>query len=67
VTHGYLGIADGIEYALAEIMARFGIEAEEIEEESVPLAPERSDEGKPEKRIAPSKGKESRERRRKSS
>jgi hypothetical protein len=47
VTHGYLGVADGIEFAL------FGIDAEEIEEETVQSA-----EAKPEKKMAPSKGEE---------
>jgi hypothetical protein len=50
VTHGYLGVADGIEFAVGEIAARFGIEAEEIEEQSA--------EAKPEKKMAPSEGKE---------
>jgi hypothetical protein len=52
VTHGYLGVADGIEFAVGEIAARFGIEAEEIEEEPV--------EAKPEKKMAPSERKEGR-------
>jgi hypothetical protein len=67
VTHGYLGVADGIDFALGEIMARFGIEAEEIEGEPVRLAPEPSAEAKPEKRMAPSKGKATEERKKKSS
>jgi hypothetical protein len=60
VTHGYLGVADGIEFAVGEIAARFGIEAEEIEEEQ-------SAEAKPEEKMAPSKGEEHRARRKKSS
>jgi hypothetical protein len=59
VTHGYLGVADGIELAVGEIAARFGIEAEEIEEEPV--------EAKPEKKMAPSEGREMRGGKRKSS
>jgi hypothetical protein len=59
VTHGYLGMADGIEFAVWEIAERFGIEAEEIEEEPV--------EAKPEKKMAPSKGKEIRDRKKMSS
>jgi hypothetical protein len=51
VTHGYLGVADGIEFAVGEIAARFGLEVEEIEEEQ-------SAKGAPEKKMAPSKGKE---------
>jgi hypothetical protein len=58
VTHGYLGVADGIDFALAEIAARFGIELEEIE-----LA--HADEAKPEKKMAASKGEATRDRNRK--
>jgi hypothetical protein len=57
VAHGYLGMADGIDFAVCEIVARFGIGAEEIEEE--PAA-----EAKPEKKMAPSKGEGTRERKR---
>jgi hypothetical protein len=53
VTHGYRGVADGIEFAVGEIAARFGIEVEEI--------------AKPEKKMAPSEGKEIRGGKRKSS
>jgi hypothetical protein len=60
VAHGYFGVADGIEFAVGEIAARFGIDAEEIEEEQ-------SAEAKPEKKMAPSKGKETRGGQRKSS
>jgi hypothetical protein len=60
VTHGYLGVVDGIAFAVGEIAARFGIGAEEIEEE--PAA-----EAKPEKKMAPSKGEATRERERKTS
>jgi hypothetical protein len=56
---GYLGVADGIEFAVGEIAARFGIEVEEIEEQSA--------EAKPEKKMAPSEGKEMRRGMRKSS
>jgi hypothetical protein len=66
VTHGYLGEADGVEFCLDEIMVRFGIKAEEIEEESVGLAPEPSAEAKPGKKMAPSKG-ESQARKKKTS
>ena len=55
VTHGYLGVADGIDFAVGEIAARFGIEAEEIEEEH-------SGEAKPEKKMALSRSEESRKR-----
>jgi hypothetical protein len=51
VTHGYLGVADGIEFCLDEIMVRFGIKIEEIEEEH-------SAEAAPPKKMAPSTGKE---------
>jgi hypothetical protein len=54
VTHGYLGMADGIEFAVWEIAERFGFNAEAIEEETA--------EAKPEKKMASSKGKENRRR-----
>jgi hypothetical protein len=59
VTHGYLGVADGIELAVAELAARFGIRIEEIEEETAEAAPP--------KKMAPSKGQETRGGMRKSS
>jgi hypothetical protein len=55
-----VGVADGIAFAVGEIAARFGFEAEEIE---LALA----DEAKPEKKMAPSKGEATRDRKRKSS
>jgi hypothetical protein len=61
VTHGYLGVADGIEFAVGEIAARFGIATEEIEEE-----PEQSAEAAPPKKMAPSKGKETQARKKSS-
>jgi hypothetical protein len=48
VTHGYLGVADRLDFAVSEIAARFGFNAEEIEEETA--------EAMPEKKMAPSKG-----------
>jgi hypothetical protein len=59
VTHGYLGVADGLDFAVSEIAARFGFNAEEIEEETA--------EARPEKKMAPSTGKEMLGRKRKSS
>jgi hypothetical protein len=59
VAHGYFGVADGIEFAVAEIAARFGIDAEEIEEESAEAAPA--------KKMAPSKVEATRDRKSKSS
>jgi hypothetical protein len=56
---GYLGVADGIAFAVGEIAARFGFEAEEIEEEPA--------KAKPPKKMAPSKGMATRNRKRKSS
>jgi hypothetical protein len=44
-------VADGIEFAVGEIAARFGTGAEEIEEEQ-------SADAKPAKKMAPSKGEE---------
>jgi hypothetical protein len=62
IARGYLGVADGIEFCIGEIAARFGIELEEIEEPEG-LAPEQSAEAKPEKKMAPSKGDESQHKR----
>jgi hypothetical protein len=67
VTHGYLGVVDGIEFCPDEIMVRFGIRIEEIEQEPVRPAPEQSAEDRPEKKMASSKGEESQERKRKTS
>jgi hypothetical protein len=64
--HGHYGCADGIDFAIGEIAARFGIELEEIEEDPVP-APGQAAEAKPEKKMALSKGEVSRGRKEKSS
>jgi hypothetical protein len=64
VAHGHFGCADGIEFCIGEIAARFGIEVEETEEG---LAPEQSTVARPEKKRAPSKGQQSQERKKKSS
>jgi len=60
VTHGYLAVADGIEFCVDEIVVQFGIKLEEIEEEQ-------SAEAKPEKKMAPSKGEDTQSGKRKTS
>jgi hypothetical protein len=52
---------------VGEIAAQFGFEAEEIEAEPVRLPPEQPGGAKPEKKLAPSKGEESRARKKKTS
>ena len=58
VARGYLGVADGIDFCIGEIAARFGIELDEIEEQPA--------ETKPEKKMAPSKGEKSQKPKKKS-